>query len=72
MVDHNQQRIKTRGSREVGDKVIEDLLEGMRYVGLDQGERGNSRVYVGLVLLACGTALNMLSYELCKTWPPCQ
>ena len=33
MVNHDQQRIKTRGHREVGDKVIGDLLEGARCVG---------------------------------------
>ena len=33
MVDHDQQRIKTRGSREVSDQIIRDLLEGARCVG---------------------------------------
>ena len=27
MVDHNQQKIKARGSREINDKVIRDLLK---------------------------------------------
>ena len=36
MIDHDQQGIKARGSREVGDEVTRDLLEGVRCVGLDQ------------------------------------
>ena len=32
MVDHNQQRVKARGGREVGDQVTGDLLEGTRCV----------------------------------------
>ena len=46
MVDHNQQRVKARGSKEVGDQVTGDLLEGMRGVGLDRGERGDGGVCV--------------------------
>ena len=46
MVDHDQQRIKARGSREVSDEVTRDLLEGAQCVGLDQGEQRNSEVCV--------------------------
>ena len=46
MVDHDQQRVKTRGGGEVGDEVTRDLLEGMRGMGPDQGERGNGGVCV--------------------------
>ena len=45
-------------------------MEGARGVGSDRGERGNSGVCVGFVLLARGTALNVLSHKLCETWPP--
>ena len=46
MVNHNQQRVKTRRSRKVGDKVAGDLLEGARGVGLDWGERRDGGVCV--------------------------
>ena len=46
MVDHNQQRVKAGGSGEVGDEVAGDLLEGLRSVGLDWGERGNGGMSV--------------------------
>ena len=35
MVDHDQQGIKARGGREVGDQVTGDLLEGARGMGFD-------------------------------------
>ena len=38
MVDHNQQRVETRGNGKVGDQVTEDLLEQARGEGLDQSE----------------------------------
>ena len=38
MVDHDQQRIKTRGSGKVGDKVTRDLLKGAQHTGLDWSE----------------------------------
>ena len=69
MVDHDQQRIKARGSREVGDQVTRDLLEGTRGMRLDWGEWGDSGVCVQLVLLASGTAINVLAHELCETQP---
>ena len=46
MVDHNQQGIETRGSREVSDEVTGDLLEGMRCMGIDWGEWGNGGMHV--------------------------
>ena len=70
MVDHDQQRVKARGSGEIGDEVVRDLLEGAKGVGFDQDEREGGEVCVRLVLLACGTALNVLAYELRKTQPP--
>ena len=70
MVDHNQQRIEAGGSREVGDQVTGDLLEGVRCTGFDWGERGNSGVCIHRVLLAHGAAFNILAYEMCETRPP--
>ena len=35
MVDHDQQGIKARGSREIGDEVTGDLLEEVRRVRPD-------------------------------------
>ena len=70
MVDHDQQRIEAGGKGEVSDEVTRDLLEGARCMGFDRGERGNSGVHVGLILLAQGTAFNVLLHELCETWPP--
>ena len=46
MVNHDQQRVETRGKQEVGDKVTRDLLEGAGCMGLDQGERGNGGMCV--------------------------
>ena len=46
MVNHNQQGIKARGSREVSDEVAGDLLEGARCIGLDGGEWGDGGVCV--------------------------
>ena len=43
-VDHDQQGIEARGSGKVGDEVTRDLLEGVRCVGLDQSEWGDSEV----------------------------
>ena len=69
MVNHNQQRVKARGGGEVSDEATRDLLEGARGAGLDQGKQRDGGVCVGLVLLAHGTALNVLSHELCETQP---
>ena len=66
MVDYNQQRVETRGSGEVGDKVTRDLLEGARGMRSDWGEQWDGGVGVGLILLACGTAFDILSHKLCK------
>ena len=38
-------------------------------MGLDGAEQGDSRVCVGLILLAHGTTFNILAYELHKTQP---
>ena len=70
IVDHDQQRVKARGEEEVSDEVTRDLLKGVGCERSNLGERRNSGVCVQFVLLACGTALNVLAYELYKTWPP--
>ena len=67
MVNHDQQRIKTREGREVGDKVTRDLLEGLGGTGLDQGERRNGGVCVQLVLLAHSTAFDVFLHKLHET-----
>ena len=41
-----EQRIKARGDREVSDKITKDLLEGVRGMRPNQGERGNSGVCI--------------------------
>ena len=41
MVNHNQERVKARGYRQVSDEVARDLLEGSRGKKLDRGERWN-------------------------------
>ena len=70
MVNHNQQRVKARGDRKVSDEVTRDLLEGVRYMRLDLGERGNGGVCAQLILLAGGTAFNVFIHKLGETWPP--
>ena len=46
IVNHDQQRVETRGGREIGDEVTGDLLEGVRGAGPDQSEWGNSGMHV--------------------------
>ena len=70
MVNHDQQRIKASRKGKVSDKVARDLLKGVGCVGLDQGEWGDGRVCVRLVLLAHGAALDVFLHELCEAWPP--
>ena len=70
MVNHDQQGIEARGSREVGDQVTGDLLEGARGVGLDWGEWRDGGVCVGFVLLAHGAAFDVFAHKLCKLQPP--
>ena len=60
MVDHDHNRIKTRGNREIGDEVDRELLERERNSGRDWTERGDSRMSVNLVLLANSTTSNKM------------
>ena len=69
MVDHDQQGVKAGGGGEVSDEVTGDLLEGAGCMGLDQGEWGNGRVDIRLVLLACDIAFNILVDELREARP---
>ena len=46
MVNHDQQRIETRGKGKVSDQVAGDLLEGVGHMGLDRSKWGNGGVYI--------------------------
>ena len=70
MVDHDQKGIEAGGGREIGDKITGDLLEGAGCAGADGGERRNSGMGVGLVLLAGSTALNIFADVGGETGPP--
>ena len=70
MVDHDQKGIKAGGRGEVGDKVRQDLLEGVGCRGANGGERGNCRMSIGFVLLAGCTTLNVFADVRGKAWPP--
>ena len=70
MVDHNQKGIKAGGDREVGDKVTGDLLEGAGHRGVNGGERRNSRMGIGFVLLAGRTAFKVFTDIRGKAGPP--
>ena len=59
MVDHDQKRIEASGRGEVGDKVTRDMLEGVGCSGVNGSEWGNGGMYVGLVLLASHTTLDI-------------
>ena len=70
MVDHNHNRIKARGKREIGNKINRKLFEGERDSGRDWTQRGSSRMSVDLVLLANGTSCNEMLDKGGKAWPP--
>ena len=46
MVDHDQQRVKAGGGKEVSDEVTGDLLKGMGRAGFDQSEQENGGMCV--------------------------
>ena len=60
MVDHNHNRIKPGGNREISDEVNRKLFEWERDGGCDWTERRNSRMSVNLVLLANHAASNKM------------
>ena len=61
MVNHDQKGIEAGRRREVSYKVTQDLLEGAGRRGVNGGERRDSRMSIGLVLLAICTAFNIFS-----------
>ena len=70
MVDHDQERVKTIGDREVSDQIAGDLLKGASGSGDNGGQWRVRGVGVRFVLLAGCTARNILVDEGGKTWPP--
>ena len=70
MVDHDQERVKAQGDREIGDEVAGDLLERARGDGFDGWQGGHSRVCVNFVLLAGGASFNVAADKEGKAWSP--
>ena len=70
MVYHHQKGIRASGRGEVSDKVTRDLLEGVRHRGASGGERGNSGVCVGLVLLTGCIIFDILANVGGQAGPP--
>ena len=70
MVYHDQERIEAQGDREIGDKIAGNLLEGARSDGFDGRQGGYRGVRVNLILLAAGTALNIVADEGGESGPP--
>ena len=70
MVYHDQERIEAQGDREIGDKIAGNLLEGARSDGFDGQQGGYRGVRVNLILLAAGTALNIVADEGGESGPP--
>ena len=58
MVDHDHNRIKSRGNREIGDEVDRKLLEGERDSGQDWTERRDGGMSVNLIPLANSATRN--------------
>ena len=52
MVDHDQERVKACGDREIRDQITGDLLKGARSGGFDQEQWWDGGVCVNFVLLA--------------------
>ena len=61
MVDHDQKGIKAGRRGEVGDEVTGDLLDRTGHGGLNGGERGNSGMCIGFVLLAGRAAFDIFA-----------
>jgi len=70
MVDHDQNRVKTKGEREIRDHVTRDLLKWAGGGGRDGAEPRDSRVSVNLVGLASSTASHKSANKGGKTGPP--
>ena len=70
MVDHNQNRVETRGRRQIRDHVARDLLERAGGGRGDGTKPRNSRVSVNLVGLASSAASHKLVNKGGKSRPP--
>ena len=70
MVDHDHDRIKPRGRREVSNEVNGQLFKREGDIGLDWEQRWDNRVCVGLILLANGAASDKVFHEGGETRPP--
>ena len=70
MVDHDHDRIKSRGRREIGDEVNRELLKGESDDRFDGKQRRCNGMSVNLVLLANGAASDEVFDEGGKTRPP--
>ena len=70
MVDHDQERVKARGDREIHDQITGDLLEGARSRGFDRGKQWDSGVHVNFVLLALSTAFDVVADKGGQARPP--
>ena len=60
MVNHDHNRIKSGGNREIGDEIDRKLSERERDSRRDWTERRNGRMSVNLVLLANSTTSNKM------------
>ena len=63
MIDHDHDRIKPCGRREIGDEVNRELLKGESDIGLDGKERRYNGVRVSLVLLTNGAPSDEVLHE---------
>ena len=70
MVDHDHDRIKPCGRREVSDEVNRELLKGESGRGFDREERRYNGVHIDFVLLADRTASNKVFHKGREAWPP--
>ena len=70
MVDHDQERIKTRGRWKVSDKVNRELLKQATAVGGNWRERRDSGVGVNLHLLTKGATRDEVADEGGHSQPP--
>ena len=70
MVDHDHDRIKPGGEREVSDEINRELFEGERDGGWNRTERRNGGVSVNLVLLANSATSNEMFDKGGQAWPP--
>ena len=70
MVDHDHDRIKPRGRREVSDEVDRKLFKRERDGGLDWEQGGGDRMCVGLILLTNRTPGDEVFHKGGESQPP--